>query len=71
MIKIIKEGKKKIPVYKAKCPLCECAFEFNNEDVENMIQDGPNNVVFAIHCPNCDRELFTGVNPVRYDIVKD
>ena len=31
-IKIIKPGKKKIPIYGTKCGYCECEFEFNKED---------------------------------------
>lgn len=56
MIKIIKEGTRKI----AKCPNCGCEFSYEEEDIE---KDGllVNNSVFigktwAI-CPQCGKEI--------------
>ena len=56
MIKIIKEGTKKI----AKCPNCGCEFSYEREDVE---KDGTllNNSVFLgktwVVCPQCGKEI--------------
>ena len=56
MIKIIKEGTRKI----AKCPNCGCEFSYENEDIE---KDGlwANNLVFIgkifVVCPQCGKEI--------------
>ena len=56
MIKIIKEGTRKI----AKCPNCGCEFSYEEEDIE---KDGilANNSVFigktCVVCPQCDKEI--------------
>ena len=56
MIKIIKEGTRKI----AKCPNCGCEFSYEKEDIE---KDGTllNNSVFLgktwVVCPQCGKEI--------------
>lgn len=56
MIKIIKEGTRKI----AKCPNCGCEFSYEEEDIE---KDGllANNSVFIgktwVVCPQCCKEI--------------
>ena len=56
MIKIIKEGTRKI----AKCPNCGCEFSYEREDIE---KDGllANNSVFIgkawVVCPQCGKEI--------------
>ena len=56
MIKIIKEGTRKI----AKCPNCGCEFSYEEEDIE---KDGllANNSVFLgktwVICPQCGTEI--------------
>ena len=56
MIKIIKEGTRKI----AKCPNCGCEFSYEREDIE---KDGTllNNSVFLgktwVVCPQCGKEI--------------
>ena len=56
MIKIIKEGTRKI----AKCPNCGCEFSYEEEDTE---KDGTllNNSVFLgktwVVCPQCGKEI--------------
>ena len=40
-VTIIKEGRLKIPVFRATCPCCDCVFEFNKEDATlNEDSDG-------------------------------
>ena len=56
MIKIIKEGTRKI----TKCPNCGCEFSYEEEDIE---KDGllANNSVFIgktwVVCPQCSKEI--------------
>ena len=56
MIKIIKEGTRKIE----KCPNCGCEFSYEEEDIE---KDGllANNSVFIgktwVVCPQCGKEI--------------
>ena len=56
MIKIIKEGTRKI----AKCPNCGCEFSYEEEDIK---KDGllENNSVFIgktwVVCPQCGKEI--------------
>ena len=56
MIKIIKEGTRKIE----KCPNCGCEFSYEEEDIE---KDGTllNNSVFLgktwVVCPQCGKEI--------------
>ena len=56
MIKIIKEGTRKI----TKCPNCGCEFSYEEEDIE---KDGTllNNSVFLgkswVVCPQCGKEI--------------
>ena len=56
MIKIIKEGTRKIE----KCPNCGCEFSYEEEDIE---KDGTllNNSVFLgktwVVCPQCSKEI--------------
>ena len=56
MIKIIKEGTRKI----VKCPNCGCEFSYEEEDIE---KDGllVNNSVFIgktwVVCPQCGKEI--------------
>ena len=60
MIKIIKEGTRKI----AKCPNCGCEFSYEREDIE---KDGllANNSVFIgkawVVCPQCCEEIVLDV----------
>lgn len=67
-IKIIKEGKRKIAVYGAKCHHCGCEFEFNKEDFSE-IRDRTY-PVGNIKCPHCARDVMFSVEPKRYDIVE-
>lgn len=69
-IRIIKEGKKKIAVYKETCTLCTCEFEYNFEDTTSSYVDG-SNLVFVIKCPNCNKDIQTfRTNPIRYDVIE-
>lgn len=69
-IKILKEGKKKIAVYKETCTLCTCEFEYNFEDTASSYIEG-GHLVFVIKCPNCKKEIQTfRTNPIRYDVIE-
>lgn len=65
-IKIIKPGRKRIPIYGAKCGYCECEFEFNTED----IAFNKNTRLGQIECPNCANTVTFSNKPKRYSIVK-
>jgi hypothetical protein len=68
-IKIIKEGKKKIAVYKETCTLCDCEFEYNFEDVEHSFKGWDENF-FRLTCPCCKKTINTSkINPIRYDLI--
>lgn len=68
-IKIIKEGKRKIAVYKETCTLCDCEFEYNFEDVDLAFKDGNENF-FRITCPCCKKVINTAkTNPIRYGLI--
>ena len=68
-VTIIKEGKKKIPVFRATCSCCDCVFEFNKEDAKfDEDRDGK---YFILNCPCCGHPVESWrTNPVRYDDVK-
>lgn len=67
--KIIKEGKKKIAVFRATCPCCDCVFEFNKEDAEfDEDRDGK---YLKLDCPCCGHLVWSWkTNPIRYDDIK-
>ena len=67
--KIIKEGKKKIAVFEAKCPICDCVFEFNKEDA--YLGEDRDGKYWRIDCPHCNHQFYSWkVAPVRYDAVE-
>lgn len=68
-VTIIKEGRKKRPVFRASCPCCDCVFEFNKEDAEfGEDRDGK---YLKLDCPCCGHLVWSWrTNPVRYDDVK-
>lgn len=68
-VTIIKKGRKKIPVFRASCPWCDCVFEFNKQDAEfGEDRDGK---YFKLNCPCCEQPVWSWkVNPIRYDDVK-
>lgn len=45
--------------YRAKCPFCDCEFEYQLEDVSRGQMDIPyyKNKLY-VDCPNCNRVLF-------------
>lgn len=56
MIKIIKEGTRKI----AKCPNCGCEFSYEEEDIEKDGLLANNSVLIGktwVVCPQCDKEI--------------
>ena len=54
MIKIIKEGTRKI----AKCPNCGCEFSYEEEDINDMINLMRYlSVTLYIHCPQCSKAV--------------
>lgn len=61
--KITKEPN--IKRYKAKCPICECEFEFDTTDAEWHIEEYEDgcgevyhtNTLCIIDCPNCKTSL--------------
>ena len=66
-IKIIKEGKDKKAVYRAKCSNCDCEFEFNKEDA--FFGEDRDSKYLTINCPHCEVKIYSWhVNPYRYDI---
>ena len=68
-VTIIKEGRKKMPVFRASCPCCDCVFEFNKEDAEfGEDRDGK---YLKLDCPCCGHLVWSWkTNPIRYDDVK-
>ena len=67
--KIIKEGKKKIPVFKATCTACDCVFEFNKEDA--FLDQDRDGKFWRINCPHCHHQFYSwNVIPTRYDSVE-
>ena len=56
MIKIIKEGTRKI----AKCPNCGCEFSYEEEDIEKYGLLSNNSVLAVktwVVCPQCSKEI--------------
>ena len=56
MIKIIKEGTRKI----GKCPNCGCEFSYENEDIEKDGLLANNSVLIGktwVVCPQCGKEI--------------
>ena len=53
MIKIIKEGTRKI----AKCPNCECKFSYEEEDINMFPNARRNSVTLYINCPQCNKAV--------------
>lgn len=51
MKKILKQG-----VYRTKCPYCDCEFEYEREDVEDIVTKlvtNPIEVYKMVRCPSC------------------
>lgn len=68
-IKIIKEGKNKKAVYRAKCSNCDCEFEFNKEDA--FFGEDRDSKYLTINCPHCEVKIYSWhVNPCRYDTIE-
>ena len=53
MIKIIKEGTRKI----AKCPNCGCEFSYEEEDIHIIPHARCLSVTLYIHCPQCSKAV--------------
>lgn len=69
-IKIIKEGKRKVAVYRANCTYCDCVFEFNKEDA--FFGEDRDGKYATIDCPHCNTKLYLGnVKPFKYDLVEN
>lgn len=69
-IKIIKPGKKKIPIYRLTCTLCGCVFEFNKEDA--IFGEDRDGKFIKIDCPECGHTFYSWkVNPHRYDVIEN
>lgn len=68
-VKIIKEGKKKIAVFRATCSMCDCVFEFNKEDA--YLSEDRDGKYWRINCPHCNHQFYSwDVAPIRYDAVE-
>lgn len=68
-VKIIKEGKKKIAVFRATCSMCDCVFEFNKEDA--FFGEDRDGKFLKINCPHCNHQIYSwGDAPIRYDAVE-
>lgn len=66
-IRIIKPGRKKIPIYSVKCSYCECEFEFERNDMRiDYDRDGE---LGQISCPNCYNLIMCSTKPKRYEII--
>ena len=67
-IKIIKPGKKKVPIFYTKCSYCECEFEYEKNDIRiSYDRDGE---LGQITCPNCNKVIMCSTKPKRYEIIK-
>ena len=53
MIKIIKEGTRKI----AKCSVCGCVFSYEEEDIHMIPNTKRNSVTLYINCPQCNKAV--------------
>ena len=53
MIKIIKEGTRKI----AKCSACRCVFSYEEEDINMFTNARRNSVTLYINCPQCSKAV--------------
>ena len=61
-VKIIKEGKKKIAVFRATCSMCDCEFEFNKEDA--LFGEDRDGKYIKMRCPDCGHDFYSfKVNP--------
>ncbi len=69
-IKIIKEGKKEVDIYKVTCDRCQCVFECDERDAEiDLSIIGRKCNMLEIKCPNC-RNVISFVNkPVRKELL--
>lgn len=62
MKKILEVGK----IFKARCPKCNCLFQYEKEDIQ--VEKLCNNEHSVITCPQCGKEIST---PGRLDIAID
>ena len=53
MIKIIKEGTRKI----AKCSNCRCKFSYEEEDINMFPNSRRNSVTLYVNCPQCNKAV--------------
>ena len=69
-IKIIKEGKKEVDIYKVTCDRCQCVFECDERDAKiDLSIIGRKCNMLEIKCPNC-KEMLSFVNkPIRKELL--
>ena len=53
MIKILEVGK----IFKARCPKCNCLFQYEKEDIQ--IKEANGDEYSIIECPQCGKEIST------------
>ena len=40
-------------VWRAKCPCCDCEFEYDTSETERVYNVADNSIFRVVHCPNC------------------
>ena len=44
-------------VWRAKCPYCDCEFEYDTSETERVYNIADTSIFRVVHCPNCKISL--------------
>jgi hypothetical protein len=44
-------------VWRAKCPCCDCEFEYDTSEIERVYNVADASIFRVVHCPNCKISL--------------
>lgn len=44
-------------VWRAKCPVCDCEFEYDTSETERVYNVSDASIFRVVHCPNCKISL--------------
>lgn len=65
-IKIVSPGRKSRKIYRTKCAICNCIFEFEEEDAK-YIEDPRDGDAWNVTCPECGHLCWANTTVARME----